>query len=270
DASDNSCMDNTSSNEAESVVQQPRVLSESTPLASDGAYKANEANGGNNNMYGRKDNDAGNNKNTPGINMNGSKSDAYGRIGYARALVEINAELELKKEVIMAVPNEDGESYTREVINVEYEWKLPHCIECKTFGHSFTTCLKNVKKSDPITTTADIQEDEFTDVSNRKIKPSDSPPITKHATNKRGPEVRTSTSNSFDVLNNEDVGDECGVFSSMDIQAEEKKEGHASACKSTKWNEVLDSDEEVDEVLFPEGDKFGDSFYILLKGRVRQ
>ncbi|GJS73859.1 hypothetical protein Tco_0706700 [Tanacetum coccineum] len=170
DASDNSCMDNTSSNEVESVVQQPRGLSESTPLASDGAYKANEANGGNNNMYGSKDNDAGNNKNTPGINMNGSKSDAYGRIGYARALVEINAELELKKEVIMAVPNEDGESYTREVINVEYEWKLPHCIECKTFGHSFTTCLKNVKKSDPITTTADIQEDEFTDVSNRKIK----------------------------------------------------------------------------------------------------
>ncbi|GKC08269.1 uncharacterized vacuolar membrane protein, partial [Tanacetum coccineum] len=151
---------------------------------------------------------------------------------------------------MMAVPKEEEEGYTREVINVEYEWKPPHCIECKTFGHSYNTCPKNVKKSDPINTIADMQSDGFTKVSNRKNngkkaannqpktrpvsgvrpnkpKPSEYRPVTKHVNNKRGPEL-------------------------YGIQAEEKVEDHASASNATQWNEVLDSDEEVDEILFPE------------------
>ncbi|GJU44798.1 hypothetical protein Tco_1202064 [Tanacetum coccineum] len=48
---------------------------------------------------------------------------------------------------------------------------------------------------------------------------------------------------------NMDVGDECGAFSSMDTQ-----------------NEDLESDEDVDEHIFPKGDKFD----IRLKGYSRQ
>ncbi|GJT82888.1 reverse transcriptase domain-containing protein [Tanacetum coccineum] len=105
-----------------------------------------------------------------------------GCIGYARALVEINADIELKMKVIMVVPIEDGEGYTQEVISMEYEWKPPHCIECKTFGHSLNTCPKNVNKSDPIATTADVQSDGFTEVSNRKNKgrKADQQPKSKH------------------------------------------------------------------------------------------
>ncbi|GKD98592.1 hypothetical protein Tco_1382489, partial [Tanacetum coccineum] len=47
--------------------------------------------------------------------------EAWGRIGFARALVEISSVTDLKKEVTMAVPNEDGTSYTKEVISVKYE-----------------------------------------------------------------------------------------------------------------------------------------------------
>ncbi|GJZ03441.1 hypothetical protein Tco_0536716 [Tanacetum coccineum] len=154
----------------------------------------------------------------------------------------------------------------------------------------------------------DVQGDGFTEVSNRKIKgkkvdinqpktrhvsgiqitkskPSFYRPVTKHATNMSGvdPKVQgadssykkingTSTSNSFDVLNNVDVGDECGISSSMGIQKEDQKAGHATTSKhnSSRWDEDFESDDEVDEVLFPEGDKFGDQFDIRLKGRSRK
>ncbi|GKA79701.1 hypothetical protein Tco_0786297 [Tanacetum coccineum] len=35
------------------------------------------------------------------------------------------------------------------------------------------------------------------------------------------------------------------------------------------WNEDIESDDEVDEVIFPEGNKWDDQFDIRLKGRVR-
>ncbi|GJZ29922.1 hypothetical protein Tco_0574969 [Tanacetum coccineum] len=68
-----------------------------------------------------------------------------------------------------------------------------------------------------------------------------------------------STSNSFDLLKNVDVGDECGVSSSMGNHEEEQAAGHATASKHTScsWNEDFESNDEVDEVIFPEGQKEG-------------
>ncbi|GKE10269.1 hypothetical protein Tco_1413820 [Tanacetum coccineum] len=79
----------------------------------------------------------------------------------------------------MAVPNEDGTSYTREVISVEYEWQPPREVD-QTMGHAT---------------------------------------VSKHT--------------------------------------------------SPTWNEGFESDDEVDEVIFPKGNKFDDQFDIRLKGRVR-
>ncbi|GKE75940.1 hypothetical protein Tco_1542060, partial [Tanacetum coccineum] len=39
---------------------------------------------------------------------------------------------------------------------------------------------------------------------------------------------------------------------------------------SSKWTDDSESDDEVDEVLYPEGNKFGDQFDIRLKGRVKK
>ena len=44
----------------------------------------------------------------------------------------------------MAIPLEDGTGYTREVIKVEYEWKPPHCTNCKIYGHTNDKCSKRV------------------------------------------------------------------------------------------------------------------------------
>ncbi|GKC45382.1 hypothetical protein Tco_1063104 [Tanacetum coccineum] len=62
--------------------------------------------------------------------------DPWGRLGYARALIEVSADKPLKKDVIMAVPEEDGTGHTLEKICLEYEWKPP----------VFTTVNKKNKK----------------------------------------------------------------------------------------------------------------------------
>ena len=31
-----------------------------------------------------------------------------------------------------------------EIIRVEYEWKPPHCVDCKNFGHSHDKCPKTI------------------------------------------------------------------------------------------------------------------------------
>ncbi|GJU82217.1 putative reverse transcriptase domain-containing protein [Tanacetum coccineum] len=108
--------------------------------------------------------------------------DSWGRISFARALIEVCADSVLKKEVIMAIENEEDDGYTREVIRVEYEWKPPHCVECKCFGHDPNTCPKRVKENSPkappmasTTRSAIDNKDGITTVSSRKKKKKSGP-----------------------------------------------------------------------------------------------
>nr|GEU83844.1 hypothetical protein [Tanacetum cinerariifolium] len=48
-----------------------------------------------------------------------------GRMGFARALIEVDADRNLKEEVVMAVPRLEGEGHTIETMKIEYEWKPP-------------------------------------------------------------------------------------------------------------------------------------------------
>ncbi|GJR06240.1 hypothetical protein Tco_0529224 [Tanacetum coccineum] len=49
-----------------------------------------------------------------------------------------------KKEVILAVPLEDGKGHTNVTIKVEYEWKPPLCLDCHCFGHDGVNCPKKI------------------------------------------------------------------------------------------------------------------------------
>ncbi|GKE20594.1 hypothetical protein Tco_1432106 [Tanacetum coccineum] len=95
-------------------------------------------------------------------------SEPWGRMGYARALIEISVESELKKEVKIDVPIVEGEGHTIEQMGVEYEWRSPRCPECLVFGHDHESCLKRVV--DPKISPTAGQEDGFTMVQNRKKK----------------------------------------------------------------------------------------------------
>ncbi|GKB06393.1 hypothetical protein Tco_0834626 [Tanacetum coccineum] len=95
-------------------------------------------------------------------------AEPWGRIGFARALIEVTAEKELKQEVTMAVPIVEGDGHTMERMNIEYEWKPSRCRDCKIFGHADDQCPKRVKE--PVMETPTIQNDGFTMVQNQKKK----------------------------------------------------------------------------------------------------
>nr|GEU57125.1 hypothetical protein [Tanacetum cinerariifolium] len=75
--------------------------------------------------------------------------ESWGRICFARALIEVSASSALKKEIIMAVPEDEGDGYVKEVIRIKYEWKLPHCVDCQSFGHDSKLCPKRVREEVP-------------------------------------------------------------------------------------------------------------------------
>nr|GEV93755.1 retrovirus-related Pol polyprotein from transposon TNT 1-94 [Tanacetum cinerariifolium] len=100
-----------------------------------------------------------------------------GRISFSRALIEISAHFVLKKEVTMAIPDEEGGGHTKEVIRVLYEWKPPHCVDCQCFSHDTNLCPKHVREEIPKTSatdakanTMDENDDGFVKVKSRKKK----------------------------------------------------------------------------------------------------
>ncbi|XP_021994822.1 uncharacterized protein LOC110891434 [Helianthus annuus] len=71
--------------------------------------------------------------------------DNWGRSSFARALVEVTAEKELKERITMAIPNLNGDGFTKETMYVEYEWNPLRCSSCCVFGHSNESCPKKPK-----------------------------------------------------------------------------------------------------------------------------
>ncbi|GJY02815.1 hypothetical protein Tco_0360967 [Tanacetum coccineum] len=74
---------------------------------------------------------------------------SWGRLSYARVMIEIRADMELKDTIMVAMPKfvggvgGEGGYYTCTVY-VEYEWKPPKCSCCKVFGHTQEECPKNI------------------------------------------------------------------------------------------------------------------------------
>ncbi|GJY45976.1 hypothetical protein Tco_0435039 [Tanacetum coccineum] len=52
----------------------------------------------------------------------------------------------MSDNLVMVVPNFEGNGYTKETIRVEYEWKPPHCCTCLIFSHSLNNCPKAPKQ----------------------------------------------------------------------------------------------------------------------------
>ncbi|GJU14457.1 hypothetical protein Tco_1142423 [Tanacetum coccineum] len=63
---------------------------------------------------------------------------------YVRAMIELRADVELKDNIMAAMPKITREDYYTCNIHVEYEWKPPRCVCCKVFGHVLEECPKNI------------------------------------------------------------------------------------------------------------------------------
>nr|GEZ75992.1 hypothetical protein [Tanacetum cinerariifolium] len=144
------------------------------------------------------------------VNMYNVPILAYSEDGLSLLGTLIDAAVGLKKAVIMAIPEEEGDGYIKEVVNVEYEWKPPHCVECQSFGHDTSLCPKRVREEVPKnsaretkTTVMEENNDGFTEVkSHRKNKGANFWGISP-------PEL-----NKWDVINEDDTADDEDVFTS--------------------------------------------------------
>nr|GEV06056.1 hypothetical protein [Tanacetum cinerariifolium] len=97
----------------------------------------------------------------------------WGRMAYARALIEISADKALKQEVVMAVPIEDGAGHTLERIKLEYDWKPPLCLECHMFRHDSNPCPKKAHDAVKPNSNSGLemkQQEGFTTVTHKKKK----------------------------------------------------------------------------------------------------
>ncbi|GJS06369.1 putative reverse transcriptase domain-containing protein [Tanacetum coccineum] len=63
---------------------------------------------------------------------------------YARAMIELRANVELKDTIIVSMPKLFGEGFYMCTIRVEYELKPPSCSSCNVFGHVLNECLKSI------------------------------------------------------------------------------------------------------------------------------
>ncbi|GKD35016.1 zinc knuckle CX2CX4HX4C containing protein [Tanacetum coccineum] len=92
-------------------------------------------------------------------------TDSWGRGSFARCLIEVITDAAFKDSVTTSIPLLDGEGFTKETVQVEYEWKPPCCDQCKIFGHVYDQCLENVTV---IPTVYKMNNDGFQTVVNKR------------------------------------------------------------------------------------------------------
>ncbi|GJU55178.1 RNA-directed DNA polymerase, eukaryota, reverse transcriptase zinc-binding domain protein [Tanacetum coccineum] len=63
---------------------------------------------------------------------------------YARVMIELRADVELKDNIVVVMPKITGEGYYICTVRVEYKWKPPRCSCCKVIGHTQEECPKNI------------------------------------------------------------------------------------------------------------------------------
>ncbi|GJZ47268.1 hypothetical protein Tco_0601100, partial [Tanacetum coccineum] len=57
--------------------------------------------------------------------------ESWCKLSYARAMIKLRADVELKHSLMVAVPKLEGEGYIMYIIYVEYEWTPSRCSSCK-------------------------------------------------------------------------------------------------------------------------------------------
>nr|GEU50166.1 hypothetical protein [Tanacetum cinerariifolium] len=166
---------------------------------------------------------------------------SWGRSSYARAMIELHADVELKGNIVVAMPKINKEFYTC-TVRVEYEWKPFRCACCKVFGHIQEECFKNIglgvatNLKKPSQTPRGVlvgpkvgfkPTKEYRHVSKNLTANSNS-------NNKKGvePTQEVSNSNPFDMLNSVDMDVKLGTNGGNSNLASNE----ANSNESSFWN----------------------------------
>nr|GEU55957.1 achaete-scute transcription factor-related protein [Tanacetum cinerariifolium] len=109
---------------------------------------------------------------------------SWGRSSYVRVMIELRANVELKDNIVVAMPNTTRKGHYKCNVRVEYEWKPPRCLSCKVFGYIHEECPKNTGA--------------------RENKTMKKPSQTSRGVSKSVEPTIEVNSNTFDVLNSVD------------------------------------------------------------------
>ncbi|XP_071718721.1 uncharacterized protein [Rutidosis leptorrhynchoides] len=93
--------------------------------------------------------------------------ESWGRPNYARAMIELSADKDMRESLTIATPCADGSKVVTDMVTIEYEWSPPRCGGCKVFGHKDIQCPKNIPVID---IQKAVQEDGFQRVTKKATK----------------------------------------------------------------------------------------------------
>ncbi|GJU09023.1 nucleotide-diphospho-sugar transferase [Tanacetum coccineum] len=146
---------------------------------------------------------------------------SWGRSSYARVMIELRADVELKDNIVVAMPKITREGHYTCNVRVEYEWKPPRCSSCKVFGHIHEECPKNTGAGEKKTVKKPSQTSRGVPVGpkmgfkpQKEYRPVTKKPNASSSGNKKKgvePTIKVSNSNPFDVLNSVDNDVEFGT-----------------------------------------------------------
>ncbi|GJU12888.1 retrotransposon protein, putative, ty1-copia subclass [Tanacetum coccineum] len=146
---------------------------------------------------------------------------SWGRSSYARAMIELRADMELNDNIVVAMPKITREGHYTCNIRVEYEWKPPRCASCKVFGHIPEECSKNIGVGETKNLKKTSQAPKGILVGPKVgFKPhkeyrhiSKKPTANSSGNKKKGVDLtdKVSDSNPFDILNSVDNDVEMGT-----------------------------------------------------------
>ncbi|GJY60549.1 cytokinin dehydrogenase 3-like protein [Tanacetum coccineum] len=191
-----------------------------------------------------------------------------GRSSYARVMVELRASVELKDNIVMAIPKITREGHYTCNVHVEYEWKPPRCSSCKVFGHIQEECIKNTGAGEKKTVKKPSQTSRSVLVGPkmgfkpqkeyRSVPKKPNASSSDNKKNKVEPTFEVSNSNPFDFLNSIDNDGEFGTnWGTSNLVNNEATSSGSSFMNINNDGEcntpisIVESDSEV-EVVFDE------------------
>nr|GFA06718.1 hypothetical protein [Tanacetum cinerariifolium] len=140
---------------------------------------------------------------------------------YARVMIELRADIELKSNIVVVMPKITREGHYTCNVRVEYDWKPPRCSSCKVFGHIYEECPKNTGAGEKKTVKKPSQTSRGVPIGPKKgfkpqkeYRPVPKKPNASSSSNKKKgvePTIDVNNSNQFDILNSVDNDVEFGT-----------------------------------------------------------
>ncbi|GKC36835.1 probable indole-3-pyruvate monooxygenase YUCCA10 [Tanacetum coccineum] len=218
---------------------------------------------------------------------------SWGRMDYARALIYVRVDRELKEDMVIAIPNVEDDGEVLHTVRVEYKWEPPRCGVCMVFGHDDMLCPKRpVEKPKKQHTNHDGYQhpssSHSTNVGSKfQVKPKK--PIwqvvskknsASSSGRKKNSEVYRkvmSSTNPFDALNTIEEGDELGsnegssnsglMIWKVDDMVNEDNDSEVE--EESHGKDPYDDDDFDDPGLTDAQMKFANTFDINLRGQLR-